>query len=339
MSGPLVITSKNVEENVRRLWKITEPMASKWGKWRGTCPSCGEKSLVLERSESTKKILLTCHNNTYINDKEAHRREIFEELHAQGIYLSEYYPVPLVEMILAEFPFFRLDRKKDQQIRTIEYEKGIKIELVPSVMGHPTAWDEPLYLYAVRTAKNEFDRQGIPPEWVKFRVMDYLRWAGGRETEVTGFRNQIIEKSLKRMAGLQIVSTIEYQTGMLFEGEGLILGWKYGKQHQMDPGMVGIRLAGWTISQIKNNRIIHLSEDFFSLPPLQRKIYQVLQKHLGKKREFVIGIEKLKLKTGFSREMKKFRYELRSNPDILDITVHSLPDCKKILAKRSCFQK
>ena len=336
MSGPLVVTSEDVEKNLRKLWRLTTPRVTKCGKWRGTCPSCGEKSLVLERSESTKKILLTCHNNTFINNRDEHRKEIFAELHSQGIYLSEYYPVPLAEMILAEFPLFRLDRKKDQQIRTIEYEKGIKIELIPSVMGHPTAWDEPLYLYAVRIAKNEFDRQGIAPEWVKFHVMDYLRWAGGRETEVTGFRSQIIEKSLMRMKGLQIVSTIEYQQGMLFEGEGLILGWKYGKQHQMDPGMVGIRLAGWTISQIKNNRIIHLSEDFFSLPPLQRKIYQVLQKHLGKKREFLIGIEKLKLKTGFSRETKKFRYELRSNPNILDITVHFLPD-KKILAKRSIF--
>ncbi len=334
MSGPLVVTSEDVEENVRKLWKITMPQVGKWGKWRGTCPSCGEKSLVLERSESTRKILLTCHNNTYANDREEHRKEIFTELHSQGIYLSEYYPVPLVEMILAEFPFFRLDRKKDQQIQTIEYERGIKIELIPSVMGHPTSWDEPLYLYAVRMAKNEFDRLGITPEWVKFHVMDYLRWAGGRETEVTGFRSQIIEKSLKKMAGLQIVSTIEYQPGMLFEGEGLILGWKYGKRHQMDPGMVGIRLAGWTISQIKNNRIIHLSEDFFSLPPFQRRVYQVLKKHIGQKREFVIGIEKLKMKTGFSREMKKFRYELMSNPDILDLSVHERPD-KKILAKKS----
>lgn len=330
MSGPLIITLEDVEENVRKLCKITDPKSTnERGKWRGNCPSCGERSLVLKRSGSTRKILLTCHNNTYIDDKEEHRREIFEELHSQGIYLSEYYPVPLVEMILAEFPFFVLDRKKDTQIRKIEYNK-IKIELIPSALGHPTAWDEPLYLYGVRVAKNEYNRQGEPTEWVKFHVMDYLRWAGGKEREITGNRNQLIENSLKRMAGLQIVTTIEYeiQSGQLMEGKGLISGWQYGKRNKMDPGMVAMRLADWTISQIRNNRVIHLSEDFFSLPPLQRKIYQVLHKHLGKKREFVIGAEKLILKTGFSREMKKFRYELKSNPDILDIMVGFLPDGK-----------
>jgi len=333
MSGPLVITLEDVEKNVRKLWKITNPQSTKFGKWRGNCPVCGERSLVLVRSESTRKILLTCHNNTYIDDKEKHRKEIFDELHSQGIYLSEYYPVPLAEMIFAEYPFFSLNKKKDIRIRTIEH-KNIKIELIPSALGHPTAWDEPLYLFAIRTAKNEFDSGGIPPEWVKFHVLDYLRWVGRKEKEITGYRNLIIENGLKKMAGLQIVTTIEYQTGMLMEGKGLIWGWKYGKRNKMDPGMVAVRLADWTISQIKNNRIIHLSEDFFSIPPLQRKIYQVLHKHLGKKREFVIGIEKLKLKTGFSPEMKKFRYALKSNPYILDITINSLPE-GKIQAKRS----
>ena len=283
MSGPLVITLEDVEKNVRKLWKITNPQSTKFGKWRGNCPVCGERSLVLARSDSTRKILLTCHNNTYIDDKEEHRKEIFEELHSQGIYLSEYYPVPLAEMIFAEYPFFSLNKEKDIRIRTIEH-KNIKIELIPSALGHPTAWDEPLYLYAVRTAKNEFDSGGTPPEWVKFHVIDYLRWVGRKEKEITGYRNLIIENGLKKMAGLQIVTTIEYQTGILMEGKGLIWGWKYGKRNKMDPGVVAIRLADWIISQIRNNRVILLSEDFFSLPPLRRKIYQVLHKHLGKKR-------------------------------------------------------
>ncbi len=300
MSGPPVITSEEVEENVQKLWEITEPSISSSGKWRGTCPSCGERSLVLERSKSTRKILWTCHNNA--EKKDEHRREILEELHFRGIYLSEYYPVPLAEMSLTEDPFFSLNKEKDIRIRKLKH-KNIQIELIPSSLGHPTAWDEPLYLYAIRIAKNEFDFGGIPPEWVKFHVIDYLKWVGKKEKEITGYRNLIIENGLKKMAGLQIITTIEYQTGMMMEGKGLILGWKYGKRHKMDPGMVAMRLADWTISQIKNNKVIHLSEDFFSLPPLQRKIYQVLHKHLGKKREFMIGAEILMLKWRISPKL------------------------------------
>lgn len=84
-----------------------------------------------------------CHNNS-IDNKDEHREEIEEELRSKRIFLEEYYPLPVTEIIFAEFPFFKLDRKKDSSVRIFEY-KDIKIELIPSVLGHPTAWDEPLY--------------------------------------------------------------------------------------------------------------------------------------------------------------------------------------------------
>ena len=148
-----ITTKDDVDNNVRRLLRIIDAKKTSGGKIRGFCPSCGYDSFEVFRSEKTKKIVWGCHNN-YIDGKEEHRWEILEELHSHGIYLSEYYPVPLAEMILAEYPFFSLNKEKDIRIRTIEH-KNIKIELIPSALGHPTAWDEPLYLYAVRTAKNE----------------------------------------------------------------------------------------------------------------------------------------------------------------------------------------
>lgn len=331
----LFVTPEDVERNALKLLDLTGAKETGENKWRGICPLCCSETLSLRWTGKT--LLYMCHSN--VRDRAEHREELTEWIRDKGIRLDEFYAVPVVEQILAEFPFFRLDRKNNQQTHIIKYD-GIRIELIPSELGHPTSYDEPLYLYAIRLAKAEFDCEGFlpTPTWVKFHVMDYLRWSGKKDTKITGLRNKMIAQSLKRMRGLQIVSTLEYQQGSLLEGEGLIAGWKFGRRHQMDPGMVAICLANWTISAIAKNKIIHTHLDFFSLPPLQRKIYQILHKHIGRQDKFVIGAEKLKLKTGFEREIKKFRYELKSSPNILDISVTLYPD-DKIFVKRCNYNQ
>lgn len=318
-----ITTIDDVVTNVRRLFKIIDARRTSGGKIRGFCPSCGYDSFEVFQSQD-KNIVWGCNNNS-IDDKDEHRREIEEDLHSKRIYLKEYFPLPVTELIFAEFPFFKLDRKKDLSVRIFEY-KNIKIELIPSVLGHPTAWDEPLYLFAVRLSKDEFEKSGQVPEWVEFHVLEYLRWVGKADKEITGERARSVEGGLKRMKGLQIVSTIKYGAEQkLVRGEGIITGWKFGKQSELNSGMVAIRLADWTRTHIKSNRIIHLPRDFFSLPPIERKIYQILHKHLGRQKQFTIGIENLRTKSGYERDMRRFRYDIKGiTPNFLDIEVEFL---------------
>nr|EES52026.1 MAG: hypothetical protein UBAL3_94580001 [Leptospirillum ferrodiazotrophum] len=319
-----ITTIDDVVKNINRLLKIIGAKKTSGGKIRGFCPSCGYDSFEVFQSQRTKKIVWGCNNNS-IDDKDEHRWEIEEELHSKRIFLEEYYPLPVTEIIFAEFPFFKLDRKKDLSVRIFEY-KDIKIELIPSVLGHPTAWDEPLYLFAVRLSKDEFGKTGRVPEWVEFHVLDYLRWIEKADKEITGERARAIEGGLKRMKGLQVVSTIKYGTEQkLVQGEGIITGWKFGKRCGLDSGMAAIRLADWTRIHIQSNRIIHLPEDFFCLPPIERKIYQILHKHLGRQKQFIIGIENLRTKSGYERDLRRFRYDIKGIiPSCLDIGVEFL---------------
>ena len=190
-----ITTIDDVVTNVRRLFKIIDAKKTSGGKIRGFCPSCGYDSFEVSQSQKTKKIVWGC-NNKSIEDVDEHRGEIEEELHSKRIYLEEYFPLPVTEIIFAEFPFFKLDRKKDLSVRIFEY-KDVKIELIPSVLGHPTAWDEPLYLFAVRLSKDEFDKTGLVPEWVEFHILEYLQWIEKRDKEITGERARAIEGVLR----------------------------------------------------------------------------------------------------------------------------------------------
>ncbi len=332
MRIPFLTKKEDVQKNLQKLVKITGLRQMASGKWRGECPACGYNTFEVSRSEENK-IVWTCHQQLYDMAREDHRKEILDELHSHGIYLKEYSPLPVTEMVLAEFPFFVFDRKKNLSIRNIDYRET-KIELIPDVLGHPTAWDEPLYLLAVRQAKEEFERTGKVPEEVSFHLLDYLRWIGGQDKEITGERSRAIEGGLKRMAGLQVATSFEFEKGKLMKGKGLISSGEYGRHK----GIVNIRLAEWTRTHIEKNMIIHLPEGFFSLTPLRRKIYQVLHKHLGGQKEFYIKLENLKIKTGFERESRKFKFEVKANSDILDIAVRILSG-GKILATRSSPDK
>lgn len=326
--APAIVTNRDVERNATKFLNLVGAKETGENQWRGICPICAEETLSLRWTGQT--LLFTCHH------KEEHRDELIEWQKDQGIYLSEYFAVPVVEQILAEFPFFRIDRKKNTEIIESDFGNGIKIRLVPSVLGHPTVYDEPLFLFAVRLAKSEFDAGGgvQVPKWVSFKVVDCLTWSGRRDEEITGYRSRMVEGALERMSGLRIVTTIEWgEHGKIVEGTGLIYDYKFGQRHKLAPGVVSISLPEWTCSQIASNKMIHLTPDYFSYPPFIRRVYQVLHKHLGRQKEFVIGVEKLKQKVGFGRETKKFRHELRTNSNIVDINLTILPD-DKILAKR-----
>ncbi len=183
-----------------------------------------------------------------------------------------------------------------------------------------------MYLFAVRLSKDEFERTGLVPEWVEFHILEYLQWIEKRDKEITGERSRSVEDGLKRMKGLQVVSTIKYGTEKkLVQGGGIITDWKFGKRSELDSGMVAIRLADWTRIHIQSNRIIHLPRDFFGLPPIERKIYQILHKHLGRQKQFMIGIENLRTKSGYERNLRRFRYEIKGIiPSCLDIWIEFL---------------
>lgn len=338
MSAPFRNTP-DTDRNFKKLLKFAHLKCVSEGKWRGDCPACEMDSFVVTRS-LTGKILFACHHDTWSRPevRDEHRMEIVHVLHEEGISLSDYVLPPATEMILAEYPFFVFDRKPDYRVRNWEY-RNVKIKLIPSELGHPTIFDEPLYLLGVKLAKDEFSEKGIVPEWVEYRAKDYLEWICVRDVEMTRTNRDRIKNGLVRMAELQVVTTIVWgDGGKNVEGEGLIAKWRFGRPSGLDPGVIQIKLADWTRTHIATNRIIHLPADYFDLPPVGRKIYQILHKHLGHANNFQIGLENLRVKMGFSRELKKFRSEIRSNPVLSDLEI-AFVDPGKIRVTRKKIKK
>jgi len=57
---------------------------------------------------------------------------------------------------------------------------------------------------------------------------------------------------------------------------------------------VEITLSDWVFNAIRNNEVLTMHRDYFRLrKPLERRLYEVVRKHLGKQKEFKLGLKRV----------------------------------------------
>lgn len=243
------------------------------------------------------------------------------------------------DMASMEHPLFTLSKKPD--MRTLHYENGdASIEMQPSAFGLPSIMDKDILLYCASVTMNEINKGNHPPKTIKLSLHDILV-ATNRHTNDRGY--QFIKKALNRLTGCMLKTTIK--TGRRVQGDmfHLVEKSRYLESERVKDRLIGVEitLSDWFYNSLIAKEVLTINKDYFRLrSPLERRIYEIARKHdkhMKKFEHWMISLENLRLKSGYTASLKHFKQAVKkicSSDHIPDYSL-SLGDKDMVLFEQS----
>ena len=212
-------------------------------------------------------------------------------------------------------PFFTLAKRprKTGWERSWVDEGGrqVFIRNSPGEDGCPTMWDQDILSYIQTLIVGRMNRGEPVAKRIQFSVHDCLtairRSAGGSDY-------QSFLLSLKRLKGTTVYTNVESADTVSDGGFGWLQTFKIVRDKASNRMMsCEIELCDWLFNaMVQDQRYLQFDAEYFALDSgLERKLYQIIRRHLGNMSGWHVGLDKLYVKTGSDSEQKRFNYEIR----------------------------
>lgn len=216
-----------------------------------------------------------------------------------------------------EHPIFTLSLKPDNRI--LEYVNGnAKLKVFPSSEGLPTIMDKDFLMYCSSLLMENYnqgrkqDPNYLPPKTIRVSAHDFFK-ATNRADNGKGYK--LFAKSLVRLRGCTIETSIKTNGKKQLEGFGLIDGYRVVESCKVKDRMVAleVRFSDWYYNSIIGFEMLSINLNYFALrKPLERRLYEIARKHCGsKQKKWQISIEKLFEKSGSRDKLAKFKAALK----------------------------
>lgn len=208
-----------------------------------------------------------------------------------------------------EFPLFAL-KAGDTKTREYKYN-GLNIKIRPSAdIGLATMHDKDFWIYGIsKMFQAIFEGKPIS-RTVRFTIYDYLkstnRGTSGRDYERA-------KESIERLKGTNISIESENKKERIFYTFGLLDEAIVTEEKDGRMAWVDITYPKWLYQSVQNKKVLSISHDYFRLrKPLDRRIYELARKHCGGQEAFKIGLDLLRKKSGTTRDLRRFRADIKS---------------------------
>jgi len=243
---------------------------------------------------------------------------------------------PKGDMGSMEHPIFSLSTKPDHRVR--DYQRGdIFVKVKPGADGLATVHDRDVLIYCISQVIAGMEQGRKIERVLRLSAADLLI-ATNRPTAGTGYAG--LKAALQRLQSTQIETNITTGGQEQIDIFSLIDRVRIVREHR-DGRMLEleITLSDWVFNAINSREVLTLNRRYFQLrKPLERRLYELARKHCGRQREWRIGLEALREKTGSNSTPKEFKRLV--SKIIEDDEVHDhLPDYTiRILADIVIFQ-
>ncbi|MGY8627869.1 replication initiator protein A [Chromobacterium violaceum] len=210
-------------------------------------------------------------------------------------------------------PFFSLSTKTDRNIFRWESPDARRyVEVAPSAFGRATMLDKDVLIFlasqvtAARNAGAEISRT------VRFVAHDFLV-STNRDTSRNGYKG--LKDALTRLRGTTIRTNI--RTGDreithifgLIESAQIIAAERSGRMSAVE-----VTLSEWLWRALASFEVLSIDEAYFRLnKPLERRLYEIARKHVGRQSKWQISLEALWKKSGSLSPLKKFKHQLKQS--------------------------
>ena len=215
-----------------------------------------------------------------------------------------------------EAPIFSLSKNKDTKTWRWSSADGKKSLTVTcsAEYGRATQFDKDVLIFCISQLRAAMNEGLEVSRTVRFTVYDYLV-ATNRHT--SGSDYQRLKQALNRLAGTRLETNIETGGAIFDENFGLIENFRAVKPvgRPVQDGKMGaieIRLSEWLYNAVRAKEVLTIDRGYFRLgKPLERRLYEIARKHVGKQGAWAISLEQLKEKCGSTtRRIRDFKADV-----------------------------
>lgn len=212
------------------------------------------------------------------------------------------------DMSTMEHPFFAL-KAGDMRVRKYVREANCLTEVHPGEGGCATIYDKDVWIYCVSLMVEAMNRRREIGKTVSFTAVNFLK-ATRRGT--SGRAYQRMADALNRLNNTDIETIIETGGHLEYKRFGLIESWRIIEIAGTRMGSVEVTFPDWLTRSVTAKNILTLSPDYFKIrKAIDRRLYEIVRKHIGKKRIWRCSVKKLHEKSGSMDTLRKLRAVLK----------------------------
>ena len=228
-----------------------------------------------------------------------------------------------------EFPFFALQKRP--LLMPITYQDGnVSIRISPGERGIATIWDKDVLIYLSSLINSKIERGEEVSRTVRIAAYDMLR-VTKRHTGKNGY--QEMYDALFRLRSTTITTDIQSGGERETRGFGWIDSFRILTRESRAGSRVmqglEITLNDWTFrALVKDRRVLAINPAYFDLTGgLERRLYEIARKHVGRQTEWKISLLLLAKKCGtMQRNLRRFKFDLKALAEL-----DRLPDYQMFL--------
>ncbi|MGC8551104.1 MAG: replication initiator protein A [Acidobacteriaceae bacterium] len=222
-----------------------------------------------------------------------------------------------------ETPLFSLATKKDTSPWYWQSEDGAKkVEVTcNATYGRATQHDKDILIYCMSQITEAINHGTGASRTVRFTAYDFLK-ATNRNTYGDDYDR--LRDALNRLRGTSITTDVRTGGQRITKGFGIIDSWETIEKSPTNNRMVAVEitLSKWLWNGITAHEVLTIHPDYFRLrKPLERRLYEIARKHVGRQGIWIIALESLHKKSGSRASQKEFMRALREI-----IAADTLPD-------------
>lgn len=211
-----------------------------------------------------------------------------------------------------EAPIFSLSTREDMKLWTWTSEDGKKsVEVAPGFYGRATQHDKDILIYCASQLTEAINRGLTPSKTIRFTAYDFLM-ATNRTTAGVGYDR--LKEALNRLSGMRITTNIITGKSRISKGFGIVESWEVIEKSPDNSRMlaVEITLSDWIYNSIQAHEVLTIHPDYFRLrKPLERRLYEIARKHVGKQGIWKVNLATLRSKSGSTDVLRNFRGKIR----------------------------
>jgi plasmid replication initiation protein len=228
-----------------------------------------------------------------------------------------------------EFPFFALQKRP--LLTPITYQDGnVSIRISPGERGIASIWDKDVLIYLSSLINAKIERGEDVTRTVRIAAYDMLR-VTRRHTGKKGY--QEIYDALFRLRSTTITTDIQSGGERETRGFGWIDSFRILTRENRAGNRVmqglEITLNDWTFrALVKDRRVLAINPAYFDLTGgLERRLYEIARKHVGRQVEWRVSLMVLAKKCGsMQRNLRRFKFDLKELAEL-----DRLPDYQMFL--------
>jgi plasmid replication initiation protein len=228
-----------------------------------------------------------------------------------------------------EFPFFALQKRP--LLTPITYQDGnVSIRISPGERGIASIWDKDVLIYLSSLINAKIERGEEVTRTVRIAAYDMLR-VTRRHTGKKGY--QEIYDALFRLRSTTITTDIQSGGERETRGFGWIDSFRILTRENRAGNRVmqglEITLNDWTFrALVKDRRVLAINPAYFDLTGgLERRLYEIARKHVGRQTEWRVSLMVLAKKCGsMQRNLRRFKFDLKELAEL-----DRLPDYQMFL--------